>query len=246
MNAVSLVERGEMRFICAENEAAKKWKGENGEVWSLIWHSLRFLSLRPSLIQSTLVWYLTSPPAVGNDTSRRRPESGLPKQPKGKKGGAGSSPPAWQLPHQQAGMKLDPDTKSLYEPWDSGHLQWAECRLSLRRASSGWKGILVLMWRKGYEHCLGFWILLRNRIKHKQEMPPISPGNSSLGRGVRPSFPLLTVQTFSGDTLQLLWGDGGPMTALGHQGQCNRPEQLQEPPPQFSLLQQQPGESFSS
>lgn len=108
------------------------------------------------------------------------------------------------------------------------------------------KGILVLMWRKGYEHCLGFWILLRNRIKHKQEMPPISPGNSSLGRGVRPSFPLLTVQTFSGDTLQLLWGDGGPMTALGHQGQCNRPEQLQEPPPQFSLLQQQPGESFSS
>lgn len=139
MNAVSLVERGEMRFICAENEAAKKWKGENGEVWSLIWHSLRFLSLRPSLIQSTLVWYLTSPPAVGNDTSRRRPESGLPKEPKGKKGGAGSSPPAWQLPHQQAGMKLDPDTKSLYEPWDSGHLQWAECRLSLRRASSGWE-----------------------------------------------------------------------------------------------------------
>lgn len=111
MIAVSLVESGEMRFICAENEAAKKWKGENGEVWSLIWHSLRFLSLRQSLIQSTLVWYLTSPPAVGNDSSRRRPESGLPKQPRERKGGAGSSPPASQLPHQQAGMKLDPDTK---------------------------------------------------------------------------------------------------------------------------------------
>lgn len=69
-------------------------------------------------------------------------------------------------------------------------MQWAECRLSLRRASSGWdgKGILVLMWRKGYEHCLGMGILLKNRINTSKRWHPPPQGTAVWGVRLSPCW----------------------------------------------------------
>lgn len=148
MNAVSLLESRETGFICAENEAVKKWKGKNGEVWSLIWHSLRFLSLRLSLIQSTPVWYLTSPPAVWNDTSQRITQKTRLEEEE--KRGCSQLPSCltapWQIHQDSQTLHKIPLTK----PWDSRHLALTARRLSLQwELATGWEKAFIFNPKEG-------------------------------------------------------------------------------------------------